>query len=120
MDLKNKFNNLFKYNPDNDRNFLLPLSPNNLSQTEEKSINIYDNFDKNFEYLKVKYNLLINSDINTREFEISVANKSFKALLIFIDGMIDSESINNNILTPLMLKNSIKMNPSKPMKINNF
>ena len=119
MDLKNKFNNLFKYNPDNDRNFLLPLSPNNLSQTEEKSINIYDNFDKNFEYLKVKYNLLINSDINTREFEISVSSKTFKALLIFVDGMTDSDSINNNILKPLMLKNSIRMNPSKSMKVNN-
>ena len=119
MDLKNKFNNLFKYNPNTDRNFLLPLSPNNLPKKEEQKETIFDNFDKNFEYLKVKYNLLINSDINTREFEITVASKNFKALLIFIDGMTDSDSINNNILTPLMLKNSIRMNPSKPMKINN-
>ena len=38
-----------------------------------KKTKIFENFDKNFEYLKVKYNLLINSDINTREFKISIA-----------------------------------------------
>lgn len=80
---------------------------------------IFDNFDKNFEYLKVKYNLLINSDINTREFDISVGGKNYKSLLIFIDGMTDSDSINNNILTPLMLKNSIKMAPTKNIKLEN-
>ncbi len=83
------------------------------------NIKIFDSFDKNFEYLKVKYNLLINSDINTREFDISVSSKTFKALLIFIDGITDTKSINDNILTPLMLKNSIRMAPSKQMKINN-
>lgn len=85
----------------------------------EKKSKIYDNFDKNFEYLKTKYNLLINSDINTREFEISISGKNLKALLIFIDGITDSDSINNNILAPLMLKNSIKMKPSTSLKINN-
>ena len=85
----------------------------------DKKIQIFDNFDKNFEYLKVKYNLLINSDINTREFEISISSKNFKALLIFIDGITDNQSINDNILKPLMLKNSIKMNPSKEIRLNN-
>ena len=119
MNLKDKINNIFQYQPNNERNFLLPSSPNNLPQNEEKMTNIFSNFDQNFEYLKVKYNLLINSDINTREFEISISDKTFKALLIFIDGMTNSDSINNNILTPLMLKNSIKMNPSKSIKLNN-
>ena len=85
----------------------------------ENKAKIFEQFDKNFEYLKVKYNLLINSDIITREFEILIAGKSFKALLIFVDGMTNSESINNNILAPLMLKNSIKMTPSKQVKLNN-
>ena len=119
MSLKDKFNKIFEYKPDNTRNFLLSLSPNNLPEEKETKVNIYDNLDKNFEYLKVKYNLLINSDINTREFEISISNKNFKALLIFIDGITNQDSINNNILGPLMLKNSIKMNPSKPAKLNN-
>ena len=109
---------IFEYQPNMDRKFLLSLSPNNLPQNDEPSQTIFDSFQKNYEYLKVKYNLLINSDINTREFEISVADKTWKALLIFIDGITDSESINNNILKPLMLKNSIQMHPSKNIKLN--
>lgn len=107
---------MFEYQPNTNRRFLLPLSPNNLPEKEEEIVPIYDNFDKNFEYLKVKYNLLINSDINTREFEISVANKNFKALLIFIDGMTNSDSINTHILTPLMLKNAIRMTPKQEVQ----
>lgn len=119
MDFKTRFNSIFKYQPNKNRNFLLPLSPNNIPEKEDPPINIYDSFDKNFEYLKVKYNLLINSDINTREFEISIGGKSFKSLLVFVDGITNTESINNNILAPLMLKNSIHMNPSKSVKLNN-
>ena len=119
MDFKNKFKHIFEYTPNKERTFLLPLSPNNLPQQEEKNLDIYDNFDKNFEYLKVKYNLLINSDIVTREFEISISSKTFKALLVFVDGITNSDSINNNILKPLMLKETIKMNPLKQAKLNN-
>lgn len=120
MSLKEQFEKLFEYKPTNNKNFIIPTSSNELPKPTNKSTIIYDEFNKNFEYLKVKYNLLINSDIITREFEISVASKSFKALLIFVDGMTNSESINNNILKPLMLKNSIKMSPSKSPKLNNI
>ena len=119
MNLKETFNKIFEHKPNNSRNFLLPLSSNNLPQNKENTINIYDSYDKNFEYLKSKYNLLINSDINIREFEISISDKSFKSLLIFVDGITDQTSINDNILTPIMLKSSIKMSPSKP-KLNNI
>lgn len=112
------FKKFFEYQPNKNRNFLLPLLPNNLPAEKEKEISIFDSLEKNLEYLKVKYNLLINSDINTREFEISVSSKSFKALLIFIDGITNSDSINNHILEPLMLRNTIKMNPSKNIKLN--
>lgn len=118
MNLKNNLNKIFEYKPNTARNFILPHTKNNLPNDKEKKDNISTNFDENFEYLKVKYNLLINSDINTREFEISVSGKNFKALLIFIDGITNQDSINNNILSPLMLKNSIKMNPSKNPKLN--
>ena len=110
---------MFEYKPNKNRNFILSLSPNNLPEDTKKKIAISNDINKNFEYLKVKYNLLINSDITTREFEINIANKSFKSLLIFIDGMTNSDSINNNILKPLMLKETIKMNPSKSVKLNN-
>jgi spore germination protein KA len=97
---------------------LIPRSPNNI-QEEKIDKKISSNYDENLEFLKVKYNLLINSDINTREFEIEISQKKFKACLIFVDGMADSESLNESILKPLLLKNSIKMqtSSSKP-KLN--
>ena len=73
---------MFEYKPNKNRNFILSLSPNNLPEDTKKKIAISNDINKNFEYLKVKYNLLINSDITTREFEINIANKSFKSLLI--------------------------------------
>ena len=59
--------------------------------------------------MKIKYNTLINSDIVIRNFTITINNKNLKAFLIFIDGMVDGNSINSNILKPLLLKNSINM-----------
>ena len=111
---------LFEYKPNKEHNFIIPSSPNEVQEPQGKTVKLSNSFNKNFEYLKVKYNLLINSDITTRKFEISVANKTFKALLIFVDGMANSDSINNNILKPLMLKDEIKSNPIKKPKLNNI
>ena len=74
MNFKNTLNKLFEYKPTNNKPFIIPSSYNELPTNKStKKVNIYENFDKNFEYLKVKYNLLINSDIVTREFELSIA-----------------------------------------------
>lgn len=66
---------------------------------------IFPSLDVNLEYVKVKYNTLINSDIVIREFTLSARNRQYKAFLFFIDGMVDSELINDNILQALMLRN---------------
>lgn len=110
MNFKNNFYNLFSYKPNNNIDFTIPESPNNL--VEEKSIkkNISPIYDNIIQYIKNKYSLLINTDIVLKEFEINIKNKSFKSCLLFIDGMINSESINTSVLEPLFLKNSIRMN----------
>lgn len=59
----------------------------------------------NLEYLKVRFNSLINSDIVIREFKLNVKNKQYNALLVYIDGMSSSDLISNYVLRPLMLKN---------------
>lgn len=112
MNLKN----FFEYKPNNKNNFIIPTSSNEASTSNETQ-DISENLNKNYDYLKVKYNLLLNSDINTREFEISVSDKTFKALLVSVDGITNIDSINNNILKPLMLRNSIKMDVSKKPKL---
>lgn len=67
--------------------------------------NIFPTLDVTLEYIKVKYNTIINSDIVLREFTLSARNRQYKALLFFIDGMVDSQLINNNVLEALMLRN---------------
>lgn len=66
---------------------------------------VYPSIDVNLEYLKVKYNTLINSDIVIREFLLTARNKEYRAFLLYIDGMVDSKIINDFILNPLMLRN---------------
>lgn len=66
---------------------------------------IFPSLDVSLEYIKVKYNTLINSDIVLREFTLNARNRQYKALLFFIDGMVDSALINDNVLQALMLRN---------------
>lgn len=77
-------------------------------QENEKAFDAKDIFASlpvNLEYIKVKYNCLINSDIILREFTLTARNRQYQALLFFIDGMVDSQLINNNVLQALMLRN---------------
>ena len=113
MNIKNIFSNIFSYKPINTNEFILSDAPNNIETKEKLPKNIYTEYEKNLKILKSKYNLLINSDINLHEFEINIANKKFKSCLIFVDGLVNSESINESILSPLLLRNSIKMSASK-------
>lgn len=67
---------------------------------------IFPSYDVNLEYINVRFNTLINSDIVIRKFTLSARNKQYKAFIIYIDGMSDPDLISNYILKPLMLKNS--------------
>lgn len=67
--------------------------------------NIFPSIDVNLEYVRVKYNAMINSDIIIREFNLIARNRQYKAFLLFIDGMVDTDLINNYVLKPLMMKN---------------
>lgn len=117
MKIINNLINLIKYKEAPDYNFILPDADadqdsqviNNspeLEPLENVSENVYPSIDVNLEYVKVKYNTLINSDIKIRSFYINAKNKQYKAFLLYIDGMIDSNSINKFVIEPLMLKNS--------------
>lgn len=79
------------------------VKPDNMAQFNIENIN--SNINKNLDYIKIKYNALINSDIIIRDFLLKANNQQFKAFIIYIDGMVDSKLINDFILNPLMLKN---------------
>ncbi len=125
LNLKSLLTNIFLYKePKDTYDFSLSengnenkakTNVNNDSQSDEQpKQKIYNTLNVNLDYIKVKYNALINSDIKLREFKLNIKGKEYNALLLFIDGMIDSESINNFILKPLMSKDNYqpKQNPS--------
>lgn len=106
------FNNIinsFKYEPENKYSFTLapsnaPNEDNQIKPLEVAKQNIFPSSEVNLEYIKVKFNSIINSDIKIREFDLTARNKLYKAFILYIDGMSDSKSINRFILHPLMLK----------------
>ena len=118
MNLKSKIKSLFEYIPEDDNYFSLPTNKdNNYNQSTNSSDDdlqiekykevksIFPTLSVNLEYIKMKYNTLINSDIILREFTINVRGKQYSALLLYIDGMVDSQIMNDFVLEPLMLRN---------------
>ncbi len=114
--IKNKIVNilsiLFAYHEKSKYSFSLPETESDISNTnstpENISIdekNIFPTIGVNLDYLKVKYNTLINSDIEIREFTLIANNKQYSAFLLYIDGMVDSKTVNDFVLKPLMLRN---------------
>lgn len=115
--MKNKFINslidIFKYKEPKHYKFILPSANStqdnnsNYNKTLEpleninKSLNT--NIDINMEYIKSKYNTLINSDIKIREFFLTINKRQYKSFIFYIDGMIDSDIINKTVLNSLML-----------------
>ena len=82
--LKNFFNNIFGYTEKEDYNFIISKSSNNIDEKnfEKEDIEKVDSsLSKNLEYLKIKYNILINSDIKIREFTLPLKSKKVPAFL---------------------------------------
>lgn len=113
--MENIFKKLFHYNEKKDYHFIINESSNNIPEnefTKTDKTTVYPDLSVNLEYLKSKYNILINSDIKIRDFVLPIKQKNFSAFIIYIDGMVNGNSINSFILEPILLKNSITMSPN--------
>lgn len=125
MKVKDIINNVFGYTPKNTYHFSLPDDSDNPESTtiqnskddQKNSPNIFENIDTNLDYIKTKYNLLINSDIVTRNFILNARGKQYKALLLYIDGMIDSQALNDFVLEPLMMRNKNNLFDSEQNRV---
>ena len=112
MNLRNILNN-FLWKNESNYDFSLSQSDkrNNSDYISDDKLNlnedIYKDIGSNLNFIKMKYNSMINSDIVIREFTIQAKHKKIKAFLVFIDGMVDTNLINNYVLKPLMLNNNI-------------
>jgi len=122
--IKQFYNKYLKYNHSESYNFFIstenskdisntPVSP--AKNLEPKTI--FKNLTQNMDFIKSKYNSLISSDVIIRDFSIWVQNKEFNASIVYIDGMVDSQIINENILKPLILRNKSNTYISKNKKI---
>lgn len=124
MYMENFINNLKKliiYPKRNKHSFILPeascRSDENINSINNlENAPVYTNISKNIDYLKVQYNAIINSDIIMREFNIKIFDATYKCLFLGIDGMVDSELINNYLLKPLMNLNCKKIKHSSKEK----
>ncbi len=107
MNKQNWLKTLFTYKPE--ENYEFSISEANVNNDslpkEQNQKTLFSNILDNIKYIKTKYNTLINSDIILREFILNARGKQYKALLLYIDGMVDSKIINDFVLEPLMLKN---------------
>ena len=120
MSLKEMFNNLFAYTPEINYQFTISenthqSSPN--TNQQENITNIFPSLQINIEYIRTRYNLLINSDIILREFTMNAQGKQYDAFLIYIDGMVDSKIMDDFILKPLMLRNQNNLFEGSQKKI---
>lgn len=114
MSFKDLLSSLFTYTPENKETYNFNLvedintksyPDSTIGNTENKKTKIFPSVTVNSDYLKTKYNLLINSDIIFRDFILNARGKQYHALLIFIDGMVNTEIMNEFILEPLMMRN---------------
>lgn len=111
MNFKNLLNKL-AWNPEKEYSFSLPDTDKdrNNDYVPDKNLNIaekvFPSVNQNLDYIKVRFNTLINSDIIIRNFTLNCQSKNYRAFLLFIDGMVDSNLIGNYVLKPLMLKNA--------------
>ena len=123
MDFIELFKKNFSYHPQMDYQF--DLCENNLVENEsnknEKKIRnqdkIFPSLSVNIEYMRTKYNLLINSDVILREFTLNARGKQYNAFLVYIDGMVNSQIMDDFILKPLMLRNRNNMYDSSQNKV---
>lgn len=127
---KNFFKNFFDYESDEkEYNFDIPETQDEKALAGNDFINnlddanvpepsdVFPSLSVNLDFMKVKYNTLINSDIIVREFTLNARNKQFSAFLMYIDGMVDSTMINDFILEPLMLKNRANISDNEQNRV---
>lgn len=121
--LSNLLKNIFTFQENSSYDFSLSsnddFNQNPPDETATEYKDIFSTLSVNLEYLKVKYNSLISSDVKFREFTFTARDKEYSACIVYIDGMVDSKSINHFILKPLMLLNKDTKPKSVPVAISN-
>lgn len=120
MSLDTFLKKIFTYSPDSKYTYQISETQvQNNVETEKINKKVSSSLSENLNFLTVTYNALINSDINIRKFTLNAKGKQYNSALIYIDGMVDSDSVNKHVLNPLMLKNKTNLDTSSETLIIN-
>lgn len=93
---------IFCYSPNDEQPkyvFDTHSSPKTLEMPNTER-HISKRYDENLQFVSAVYSLPENADIKVREFQIGSKTKAF---LLFIEGLVKDDSVNTDILGPLML-----------------
>ena len=122
MDFKKIVTSLFSYKPQKKYEFYIPQNTNknnvseNASNSNTKQV-VFTSLSQNLEFVKSSYNTLINSDINIRQFVLNARGRQYNAFLLYIDGMIDTNIMNDFVLNPLMMRTRSNLYDGNQSKI---
>ena len=95
--------NIFKFTPPNPTNVFKIKRPK-LQREDlfDKSANITKSLEDNLKRMQYFLHYPDNSDVKIRTFDTRIDNENYPSALIFYDGLVDSDLINNYILRQLM------------------
>lgn len=93
--------NFLKFKPLKEKNTFV-IKNDSETPTLSKQKNISKSLNNNIEFLEKIFHYPLSNDIQFRHFDIDINNKKYKAVLIFYDGMVDSNLINGYLLKQLM------------------
>lgn len=104
MDFKKIASSIFGYTPSNRYDFDILTNINTIENVNNNEQKIYTNLNSNLDFIKTVYNTLINSDIVIRNFTLNARNKQYDAFILYVDGLVDTNIMNDFVLKPLMLR----------------
>ncbi len=122
---KQLIKDIFTYKkPDDSEGFILKETPEERKRGKPKSQQgkaepsqsllqkkISSNLKQNLDTIRQIYNMPANIDIKIREFAINIKGAEVDAFIVFIDGLVNKQMINTNILQPLMILSSLMDRP---------
>ena len=94
-------NNLFLYKS-KEKAKEFDITPSQRAEEIPPMENVSLELTKNLEYAKKIFSIPKNGDVIIREFDINFSKKKVHAFIICVDGLVDSASINDLVLRPLM------------------
>ena len=95
--------NIFKFIPPEDNNYFKIEEPQlQMALKHDKHGFVDSSLSNNLDAMKEFFHFPLSNDFKLRTFDISVNGEKYNAAICFYDGLVDSNSLNNAILKPLM------------------